>query len=83
MWFDNVHCSGKESTLALCASNGIGVSDCKHSEDVGVICSDKRIPGFKFINTLPNHVEVRESGPAQPERGNANVEHVNGFILIR
>ncbi|KAM6965218.1 lysyl oxidase homolog 2b [Aplochiton taeniatus] len=57
IWFDNVHCTGKEKTLALCPSNGIGVSDCKHTEDVGVVCSDKRIPGFKFINTLPNHVE--------------------------
>lgn len=58
IWFDNLHCTGKEKTLALCPSNGIGVSDCKHSEDVGVVCSDKRIPGFKFVNTLPNHVEV-------------------------
>lgn len=58
IWFDNLHCTGKEKTLALCPSNGIGVSDCKHSEDVGVVCSDKRIPGFKFINTLPNHIEV-------------------------
>uniref|UniRef100_A0A7N6BYT3 Lysyl oxidase homolog n=1 Tax=Anabas testudineus TaxID=64144 RepID=A0A7N6BYT3_ANATE len=48
IWFDNLHCTGKEATLALCPSNGIGVSDCKHSEDVGVVCSDKRIPGFKF-----------------------------------
>lgn len=58
IWFDNLHCTGKEKTLSLCPSNGIGVSDCKHSEDVGVVCSDKRIPGFKFVNTLPNHVEV-------------------------
>ncbi|XP_060928062.1 lysyl oxidase homolog 2b [Limanda limanda] len=57
IWFDNLHCTGKERTLSLCPSNGIGVSDCKHSEDVGVVCSDKRIPGFKFVNTLPNHVE--------------------------
>lgn len=59
IWFDNLHCSGKEKTLALCPSNGIGVSDCKHSEDVGVVCSDKRIPGFRFVNALPNHIEVR------------------------
>uniref|UniRef100_A0A8C8HW66 Lysyl oxidase homolog n=1 Tax=Oncorhynchus tshawytscha TaxID=74940 RepID=A0A8C8HW66_ONCTS len=56
IWFDNVQCTGKEKTLALCTSNGIGVSDCKHTEDVGVVCSDKRIPGFKFINTMANNV---------------------------
>ncbi|MEQ2256810.1 Lysyl oxidase 2B [Ilyodon furcidens] len=58
IWFDNLQCTGKERTLALCPSNGIGVSDCKHTEDVGVVCSDRRIPGFRFVNTLPNHVEV-------------------------
>lgn len=57
IWLDNVHCTGKEQTLAQCSSNGFGVSDCKHTEDVGVVCSDKRIPGFKFINTLTNNIE--------------------------
>ncbi|MBN3281154.1 LOL2B oxidase, partial [Polyodon spathula] len=58
IWLDNVHCTGKEQTLAQCSSNGFGVSDCKHTEDVGVVCSDKRIPGFKFINTVTNNIEV-------------------------
>ncbi|XP_029908106.1 lysyl oxidase homolog 2A-like [Myripristis murdjan] len=58
IWLDNVHCSGRESSLAQCESNGFGVSDCKHTEDVGVVCSQKRIPGFRFINTLANSVET-------------------------
>uniref|UniRef100_A0A6Q2X3N2 Lysyl oxidase homolog n=1 Tax=Esox lucius TaxID=8010 RepID=A0A6Q2X3N2_ESOLU len=60
IWFDNVQCTGKEKTLALCTSNGIGVSDCKHTEDVGVVCSDKRIPGFKFINTISLNIQVED-----------------------
>ncbi|ELW72185.1 Lysyl oxidase like protein 2 [Tupaia chinensis] len=58
IWLDNVHCTGKEATLAACSSNGWGVTDCKHTEDVGVVCSDKRIPGFKFDNSLINQIEA-------------------------
>ncbi|XP_034022951.1 lysyl oxidase homolog 2A [Thalassophryne amazonica] len=57
IWLDNVHCSGTEKTLAQCRSNGFGVSDCKHSEDVGVVCNQKRIPGFNFIRTKANSEE--------------------------
>ncbi|XP_025065923.1 lysyl oxidase homolog 2-like, partial [Alligator sinensis] len=58
IWLDNVHCTGRETTLAECNSNGWGVTDCKHTEDVGVVCSEKRIPGFKFDNALLNQIEV-------------------------
>lgn len=42
---DNVRCVGTETRLLDCPANAIGVHNCAHSEDAGVICSPVVTPG--------------------------------------
>uniref|UniRef100_A0A667XVA4 Lysyl oxidase homolog n=1 Tax=Myripristis murdjan TaxID=586833 RepID=A0A667XVA4_9TELE len=83
IWLDNVHCSGRESSLAQCESNGFGVSDCKHTEDVGVVCSQKRIPGFRFINTLTANVQVEDIRIRATYSHRKRIPITEGFVEVK
>ena len=39
IWYDNVNCTGREANLTQCGHRGIGVHNCGHWQDAGVICA--------------------------------------------
>ena len=41
IWYANVNCSGREANLAQCDHDGLGVHNCGHWEDAGVICASE------------------------------------------
>ncbi|KAM9799939.1 lysyl oxidase homolog 2A-like [Syngnathus typhle] len=80
IWLDNVDCNGREKSLAECRHNGFGVSDCKHSEDVGVVCSQQRIPGFRFMRNQANS-DARSPVSVEDVRIRATYSHRKRIII--
>uniref|UniRef100_A0A672JV58 SRCR domain-containing protein n=1 Tax=Sinocyclocheilus grahami TaxID=75366 RepID=A0A672JV58_SINGR len=52
IWMDDVICSGSESSIFDCSKTKMGDHNCRHSEDVGVICSGRLIFYQAFIIKL-------------------------------
>ncbi|XP_071483590.1 neurotrypsin-like [Diadema antillarum] len=58
---DHVSCTGKEVSIFDCVNFGIGVSNCEHEEDAGVICT----PSIRLVDgnsTNEGRVEVYANG---------------------
>ena len=41
IYYDDVACTGSETRLADCFHNGIGIENCAHNENAGVVCGNQ------------------------------------------
>uniref|UniRef100_W5NEN7 Soluble scavenger receptor cysteine-rich domain-containing protein SSC5D n=1 Tax=Lepisosteus oculatus TaxID=7918 RepID=W5NEN7_LEPOC len=63
IFFDDVHCTGNESSLLNCWSVGLASQNCQHNEDAGVVCSDgATVRLVNGNNRCAGRVEVRHNG---------------------
>lgn len=52
IWLDDLHCYGNETSFFDCRHNGIGLHNCWHFEDVGVVCQDRKSETTKRGNYI-------------------------------
>ena len=38
IWLDELECTGMEENLLECTHSGVGQTNCRHSDDVSIIC---------------------------------------------
>lgn len=67
IWLDDVHCVGNENSIAECRHGGWGKHNCRHSEDVGVVC--KHAP----LSTPDQMVRLADGG--RESEGRVEVFH--------
>ena len=51
IFVDNIRCRGNEDSIAMCIKSLTGDHDCRHTEDVGIVCQDS--------NSTCTHGDVR------------------------
>ena len=69
IFLDQVNCYGGESNLFACGHNPLGVHDCSHYEDAGVICdSPSKVMDVHLMSTFDFVITYLQLKSIQAER---------------
>ncbi|KAG2501446.1 hypothetical protein HYH03_001229 [Edaphochlamys debaryana] len=63
IWLDNLGCSGTETSLTQCPSNGWGVSGCTHLQNVGLRCAAAASGIGSASNSTQGSIRLRLDSP--------------------
>ena len=58
IWLDDVDCAGHEYDLSLCNHRLIGEHDCEHTDDLGLLCTERCKYTAKFTCAIECIVHI-------------------------
>ncbi|NWQ84936.1 DMBT1 protein, partial [Columbina picui] len=73
IWLDDVSCTGKESDFSECRAKTLGVHNCHHGEDAGVVCADFGMS--KYFGVIPGYrgaLHLHAPISLSPKAGNSS-----------
>ncbi|XP_006878102.1 PREDICTED: antigen WC1.1-like, partial [Chrysochloris asiatica] len=82
IWLDQLNCTGKESYVWRCKSQGWGQNDCRHKEDAGVICSGMKTKSCPTAASCSDKEKLRLRGGDTMCSGRVEVWHQGSWGTV-
>ncbi|KAK7889713.1 hypothetical protein WMY93_025273 [Mugilogobius chulae] len=86
IWLDELKCLGTETDIFNCRHAGIGINNCDHSEDIGVVCAPASRTADSIIlfhpSTPPTNSTFVNSGPTGPPRATRALQRNSNVRLV-